>query len=251
MPSAKDIKLDDNTSFLLIGHGGTKKTTFISTCPKPVFIFDCDNGMAVLRGKDGIDYETYREIDKGASLTPWQMKQGGWYEWGTAYLKLKAELNKIGSSMDTGECKYRTLAIDSITLFYDLLFSHTEKEHGVYKDGRQQWGDVLKIATIFFSQFTCWPVVKVVTAHVQVDENKISQVVEKLPLIGGQFAGKAQILFDEVYYTENKGGKATLRSMQEGSFAQAKSRKYNIPDGTELDYNKIMEIVRKEKVHAA
>lgn len=251
MPSAKDIKLDDDTSFFLIGHGGTRKTTFIGTCPKPIFVADCDKGMAVLAGQDGIDYETYREIDKGATLAQWQKDQGGWYEWGTAYLAFKSKLNEIGKSMDTGECQYKTLAIDSITLFYDLLFSHTEKEHGAYKDGRQQWGDVLKIATSFFSQFTCWPVIKVVTAHVQLDENKINQIIEKLPLIGGQFAGKAPILFDEVYYTEVNKGKATLRSVQDGSLAQAKSRKYNIPDGTELNYNKIMEQVRKTRIHAA
>jgi hypothetical protein len=252
MPSAKDIKLDDATSFFLIGDGGTGKTSFIGTCPKPVFNFDTDNGMARLAGQDGIEFETYKELDQNVPIAKWQEKQGGWYEWGTAYPKIKAKLSEIGKTMDTGECKYKTIGIDSLTLFYDLLFSYTEKERGSpYKDGRQQWGDVLDIATSFYSQFTNWPIIKVVTTHVQRVENKLTQGIEKLPLIGGKFSGKAGILFDEVYYTERVNGVMIAHTVQDGSLTQAKSRKYNLPDKTELNYNKIMEQVRKTRVHAA
>jgi hypothetical protein len=256
MPSAKDIKPDDQTSFFLIGRGGTHKTYFIGTCPKPAFVFDLDNGMAILAGQD-VDYETYVELDRNTAPQPWQTAQGCWYPWGTAYPKIKAKLSEIGKTMDTGECKYKTIGIDSLTLFYDLLFSYTEKERGSpFKDGRQQWGAVLDIATSFFGQWTKWPVVKVLTAHIKQDENLMQGSIEKLPSIGGQFASKVGILFDEVYYTDQiidpKGKRLfTAKTIKAGSFAEAKSRKYDLPDGTELDFNKIMEIVRKNKVHAA
>jgi len=251
MPSAKDIVLDDFTGFLLIGNGGTGKTAFLDTCPKPVFNFDTDNGMARLAGRDGIDYETYVELDQdgnSSKLTPWQIAQGGWYEWGKAYPAIKAKLSSIGKTMDTGECQYKTLGIDSLTMVYDLLFSYTEKERGTpYKDARQQWGDVLDIATSFFSQFSRWPIIKVLTAHVQLIESKTSGSLEKLPLIGGKFAPKVSILFDEVYYAERENGKSVAITQQSGSYTQCKSRKYNVPNKTELDFNKIMEHGRKTR----
>lgn len=255
MPSASDIRFDDFTSFLLIGNGGTGKTGFLDTCPKPVFNFDTDNGMARLAGKPNIDYETYVELDQSGSLTslaPWQKAQGGWYEWGKAYPAMKAKLSEIGKSMDTGTCQYRTIGIDSLTLFYDKLFSYTEKERGMpYKDGRQQWGDVLDIATSFFSQFVRWPIVKVLTAHVQLTESPTSQALEKLPLIGGKFAPKVGVLFDEVYYTERDGGKFVAITQQSGSYTQCKSRKYDLPNKTELNYERIMEHVKKTRgLHA-
>lgn len=257
MPSAKDIKLDDQTSFFLIGRGGTHKTWFIGTCPKPAYIFDLDNGMAILAGQDGVEYDTYVEVGKGESIAPWQKEQGCWYEWGAAYPAIKAKLSSIGKTMDTGECKFKTIAFDSLTLFYDLLFSYTEKAHGgPFKDGRQQWGAVLDIATSFFGQWTKWPVIKVLTAHIKQDENLMQGIIEKLPSIGGQFAGKVGILFDEVYYTEQttdaKGNRIfTAKTVKAGSNAEAKSRKYDLPDNTILDYNKIMEHVRKTRVHVA
>lgn len=257
MPSAKDIKLDDQTSFFLIGRGGTHKTFFITTCPKPVYNFDFDNGMAIAAGKDDIDFDTFIEVARGEKLAPWQVKQGCWFEWGTAYPAVKAKLSEIGKTMDTGDCKYRTIGMDSLTYFYDLLFSYTskgriDKTGQDYKDGRQQWGDVLLIATEFFGQWTKWPVVKVLTAHIKQDENLAQGSIEKLPLIGGQFAGKVGTLFDEVYYTDQvvdgKGKRLfTAKTLKAGSFAEAKSRKYDLPDGTELDYNKIMEYLKSKR----
>lgn len=261
MPSTKDIPFDDHTSFLLIGDVGTHKTYFIGTCPKPAFIFDFDGNLPILAGQEGIDYETIRELDQGTKPEKWQTALGNWYEWGSGYLKFKEKLNEIGKSMDTGECKYRTVAIDSLSFFYPLLFSYTMKTRiarkGVaYKDDRQQFGDILEIVTQFFTQFTAWPVIKIVTAHQQRAENKVSGSIDKLPAIPGKFAGQIGALFNEVYYTEleadAKGNKKFIaRTSKEGSLTQAKSAKFNLPDKTELDYNKIMEHVRKTRVHVA
>jgi hypothetical protein len=250
MPSAADIKLDDWTSFLLAGEGGTKKTSFIGTVAKelgPAYIFDMDNGMAPLAGRSDIDYDLYKETSKNQPLMQWQ-KEGGWYEWGTAYPALLKKLNDIGKAIDAGNNKYKVVAIDSLTLLTDVALSYIVKQNGgEFKDGRQMWNVFLNNMSELFGQLTAWPVVKVLTAHIKKDDNLVMGTVEKLPNVPGQFSGKVAVYFDEVYYTEIKAGIAILRTVQDGTIKQAKSRKYNIPDGTPADFGEIMKIINTRR----
>lgn len=281
MPNGADIKLDFATSFLLVGDGGTRKTTFIGTCPQPSWTADFDIGMAVHRGRADMDYDTFNEVPRvriGADpdskkaedkipLTEWQ-KANGWYEWGTAYPAFMAKLNKIGVSMDTSTNKYKTLGVDSLTRLTDAVSTYIKKQNatsenpsGEFKDGRQFWGMFLIEMSNLFGQFSAWPVVKVLTAHIKRDENIALGTTEKLPLVSGQFAGKVGIYFDEVYYTDVKvdtikgtGGKPDekketffFRCHQDGIIKMAKSRKYNLPDGLPTDFQEIMKHVNSRK----
>jgi len=257
MPNAADIKPEANTSFLLIGDGGTHKTFFIGTCPMPAYVFDFDNGMAILAGRSDIDYDTYVEVSNGVKLTDWQ-KANGWYEYGRAWPAILKKLNEIGREMDAGTCKYKTLAFDSLTILTDLCLSYAIRENGgPFNDGRQMWGVFLNNMTVLFSQFTKWPVTKVLTAHVKRDDNLVMGTVEKLPNVPGQFSGKVGVYFDEVYYTEvkmvaldpkkptEKSPIFVLKSVQDGTIKQAKSRKLNVPNDTPTDFNEIMKVARK------
>lgn len=278
MPNAADIPIDDWTSFLLIGNKGTHKTHFIGTCPTPAFIFDLDNGMAIHRGRKDIDYQLFKEIPRCRAgtdgkkkedliqLLDWQKASGGWYEWGTAWPAILAKLNEIGRMMDAGTCPYKTLAFDSLTTLTDLALTYILKGHatpenpsGEFKDGRQMWMPFLHNMSNLFDQFSAWPVVKVLTAHVAKDENLIDGgIVEKLPLVPGQFRGKVGIYFDEVYYTDvkvekdpkdDKQKKETFyfRCHQDGMIKMAASRKYNLPDGLPTDYREIMKHVNSRR----
>lgn len=256
MPNAADIKPSDNTSFLLIGDGGTHKTFFIGTCPTPAYVFDLDNGMAVLAGRSDIDYDMYKEVSKDVKLNDWQ-KDNGWYAYGTAWPAILKKLNEIGKSMDTGECKYKTIAFDSLTLLTDAALNYIIKENGgPFRDGRQMWQPFLNNMTTLFNQFTGWPVTKVLTAHIMRSENLVTGMEEKLPNVPGKFSGKVGVYFDEVYYTDVKmvpadpkkpeAGrvpKFVVKTTQDGVMRQAKSRKYNIPNDTPTDFSEIMKIV--------
>lgn len=280
--NAADIKVDEGGSFLLVGDGGTHKTFFISTCPRPSYTFSFDKGgMNVNRGKDWMDYDEFKEVPRiyPGSVTE-QKKQGelykltdaekanGWYEWGTAWPAFLKKLNDMGRSIDRGECKYKTFGLDSITTLSDAVTSFikkgnatSENPEGEYKDGRQFWGEYLNKMSLFFDQFSSWPVNKVVTAHVKRDDNLLAGTIEKLPLISGQFGGKIGIYFDEVYYTEVKVENVgtppvkketfTFRCHQDGTIKMAKSRKFNLPDGLPTDFNAIMEWVKKNAGKAA
>lgn len=254
MPNAGDIKVDTDASFLLVGDGGTQKTGFIGSCPSPTYVFDTDKGMARLRGRSDIDYDTFRELPKGKSIGKGKVftKEEGWYEWGTGWPGFLNKLNERGKEIDDGASKYLTIGVDSLTMLTDIAMSYILRENKRDAMEQRDWNAFLSNMTSVFSQLTAWPLIKVLTAHVRRDENLLSGTTEKLPLVPGQFSGKVCTLFDEVYYTTVKveSGKAPIWTLQtisgypDGSVKQAKSRKYNIPNGTPTDFAAIMKHIK-------
>jgi len=251
VPSTADIRIDSDSSFLIIGDSGTKKTRFIGTCPRPIYVFDFDKGMSSLAGEKDIDYDTFRELPEGETLSKTgRFKDEGWYAYGTAWPEFLKKLNQLGRSIDDGSCKYRTIGIDSLTLMTDAAQSYILKQNGRKAMEQRDWGAFLSNMTMVFSQLTGWPLIKVLTAHIKRDENQLTQVVEKLPLVPGQFAGKVSALFDEVYFANVASvpvpGKPlertiqwTLQTTPDSVAKQAKSRKYNIPSGVPTDFAEI------------
>jgi len=245
--NAADIKIDSDASFLLVGDGGTHKTWFIGTCPQPSYTFDLDKGFSIHRGRADMDYDTFMELPRGEKLAAkGVLKDQGWYEWGTAYPAVIAKMNELGRAIDNGTCKYATIGVDSLTMLTQVVQSYILRENNRTQMEMRDWGAFLSNMTQLFSQFRGWPVVKVLTSHVKRDENPLTQSIEKLPLVPGQFGGVVPTLFDEVYYTEGKveGNpkvqRWVIRTLSDGMNRQAKSRKYNIPDGTTADFNAVL-----------
>lgn len=256
MPSAADIRLDGPAAFLLIGDGGTHKTFFIGTCPSPIYVFDFDKGMDVHAGRSDITYDTFKELPRGEKLEKeGQLEQEGWHVCGKAWPAFLKKLNEIGRAIDKGECPYKTIAVDSLTLAADACMNFVLSENNRTQMEQRDWGAFASNMNVLFGQLTGWPLVKVLTAHIKRDENLVTGAVEKLPLISGQSSGKVPVFFPEVYYTEakteTKGDKRvttfTFRCQQDTVHKQAKSRKFNLSDGTPTDYREIMKIVSARK----
>lgn len=265
MPNAADILIGDDASFLLVGDGGTHKSFFIGTCPSPIYVFDTDKGMSIHKGRKDITYDTFRELPAGQKLDPKGKifrAEDGWYEYGTAWPAFLKKLNEIGKLIDEGTCPYKTIGVDSLTMLTDIAQSYILKQNNRALMEQRDWGAFLSNMTTVFSQLTGWPLVKVLTAHVKRDENQLTQTVEKLPLVPGQFAGKVPVLFDEVYFTDFKSEavkageperkmKWFLQTQPDGVIKQAKSRKYNVPSGTPTDFNAVLAHIAKAKGVAA
>lgn len=252
MPSAKDIQLNDDTAFLLIGDGGTHKSWFIGTCPSPIYVFDFDKGMDIHAGRADIDYDTFKELQHGQKLEKdGVLAASGHYEYGTAWPAFLKKLNEIGAMIDKGTCPYKTIGVDSLTLAADACMSYVLRENKRSVPEIRDWGAFGSNMNVLFSQLTGWPLTKVLTAHIKRDENPITQAIEKLPLISGQSSGKVPVFFPEVYYTEantkTEGDKRkttfTFRCQQDNVHKQAKSRKFNLTDGLPTDYREIMKVV--------
>jgi hypothetical protein len=250
MPNAKDRKANPTPSILVVGDGGTRKTRFIATCPKP-FIYDFDNGTASIAGED-VEYQTFKDAPYGVKVGAKQ-KEEGIYEWGTAWPMFINHLNQnVAAQVDKGEIQYGVYALDSLTSLANICMNYVLKSSGKVGTAApeiQHWGMQLRLLEIVMDQLTALPVPLIVTAHIKRDNNLVSgETTEMLPLVGGQLSGKVGIYFDEVYYTENKyqpasGGRpartyTVFKTETVGLRRMAKSR-HGVPSDTEARWDLI------------
>lgn len=238
MPNTKDNKPDIyNSSFMLIGDTGSEKTRMLGSFPD-VYIFDFDKGTASL-GDRSVDYETFKDSPAGTPARP------GVYRYGEGYAAFLDKINQIGDTIAKGTCQYKTLGLDSSTTLSNLCMNYVLKADG--KAGTQpqiqHWGRQTALLETIFDQLTAWPLIKVVTAHLQRTENDLLKTTEMLPLLTGKFAAKAPIYFDEVYYLEKerKGNedKAICRTKSTPIMRQARSR-FNIPSGIDANWDAVL-----------
>ena len=226
-----------NISILVIGDSGTGKTRFASTFPDP-FFFDTDKGTVGLK-RLGVKFDA--EVFKDALHKGKPMVSEGIYPYGESWTMFLEKINQIGESIDKGECKYKTLVLDSATTLSNSALKYVLKSDG--KSGKQpfiqHWGAQTALLETVFDQLTSWPGIKIVTAHVQRNTNDLTEVIEMLPLMTGTLAGKMAVYFDEVYYTQvdskKQGDKVErtykLLTQSTAMFKQAKSR-HEVPDGS-------------------
>lgn len=235
--NAKDIQPEGNSSILLVGDSGTHKTFFLGTCPKP-YIFDFDNGMLVNRGRD-IEFDRFIDAPKGQKAQP----DKGIYEWGTGWMAVVRKVNELGAMLDQPNKPFETLGFDSLTMWADLCMNFVLKTNGRDNPTQQDWGAFLKNIKTMVQQVNSWPVQVILTAHIKRDMNDLTQTIEKLPLISGQFSGLVSVLFNEVYFAEaaaDKNGKMSwwLVTQPTINIKQAKST-LGVPTGTETHYDAI------------
>lgn len=258
MPNAKDRRSNPTPSILVVGDGGTRKTRFIATCPKP-FIYDFDNGTASIAGED-VQYETFKDAPYGVKVGPKQ-KEEGIFEWGTAWPAFIKHLNdNVAQQVETGKTPYGLYALDSLTSLANISMNYVLKSAGKVGTAApeiQHWGMQLRLLEIVMDQLTALPVPLIVTAHIKRDNNLVSgETVEMLPLVGGQLSGKIGIYFDEVWYTENKvapaaggnpGRKFTVFITETGGLRRQAKTRHNVPSGIEAKWSLVAPYFSGEK----
>ena len=249
MANTRDSKPKlEEASFFLIGDGGSGKTTLAGTFPKP-YIFDFDRGVASISDRD-VEYDLFKDAPHGGKAMP----ERGIYPYGTGWVKFLDRLNEIGAQIDRGTCPYSTIVLDSATMMSTLCMNYVLK--GDSKSGKQpaiqNWGAQTTLLETVFDQLTSWPILKIITAHIQRNTNDLMETKEMLPLLTGKFAAKSSIFFDEVYFMDievpkdgpQKGQRRyVLRTQSTPVMKQARSR-FKVPDGTIATYPAIEKAIR-------
>lgn len=241
MPNTKDNKPDIyNSSFFLIGDSGSEKTRMSASFPD-AYMFDFDKGTASLSDR-AIEYDTFKDAGKGAKPMP----DHGVYAFGDAYPRFLDRTNEIGVLIDKGTCPFKSLILDSATTLSNICMNYVLKADGKPQGTQpqiQHWGRQTALLETVFDQLTAWPLIKIVTAHVQRTENDLLKTVEMLPLLTGKFAAKSAIYFDEVYYLEIERKGATMKSVcrtrSTPIIRQAKSR-FGISDGIDSNWTSVL-----------
>lgn len=236
MANARDITSGD-ANILIIGDSGTKKTKLLGEIPG-IYIFDFDKGMAVNRGKD-IAYDTFRDAPrdfKGPTviLPPMVPYAHGWVN----FIK---KLDEIGALIAKGQGP-KIIGLDSLTFMSELAMNHVVScQSGANANTIHQgsYGAQQQYIKTVLGQLTAWPIRLVATAHIQRNDNDITGVTEKLPLLTGKLAGLISAYFDEVYFTvADAAGEITIKTKATPDMRQAKSR-WNVPSGTKMDWVEI------------
>lgn len=248
MANTKNITSGD-ANILIVGDSGTHKTRFFGTFPPgTVEVADFDKGMASLVGSD-IEYTTFKEASAGQIVKPWQTALGI-YAAGTAWPAFIQWINKIGDRIEKGTGP-RVIGLDSLSFMSMIAMSKILKDNSWDVPNQGAYGAQQEYLKRVLNQVSAWPVRVVCTAHIKRDENLVTNIVEKLPLLTGQLAGFISAFFDEVYFTDPVAvvakpavgaipavparNEVVIRTKATPSMRQAKSR-WNVPDGTRLDW---------------
>lgn len=271
MPRATEIKPDlSDLSILLIGDSGSGKTRLIGDIsevksadePADVLLYDFDKGAATIRGKPGVEYFVFKDAPEGGRAIPAE----GVYPYGTAWLKFLDHLNQVGEQIDKGTCSYKAMAFDSATALTSICMNSVLKGYDKYKPGlvpdQPCWGTFLTRMRSVTDQLTSWPLVKVMTAHVERASNPLTESMELLPFASGKFQPLMPTFFDEVYYCEvadkpdtrpGQVGKRVrefrLITEKNGLYKAARSR-WGVPNHTETKWSAVKSAIINSKANA-
>lgn len=235
MANAEDITSGDS-NILIVGDSGTWKTGFLSTIPD-IFIYDFDKGMATARGKN-VEYETFRDAPKSAVIATGKTGRGGLFKWAEGWPAFIKHLNGIGERIDKGTGP-KVVGLDSLTFLSEMAMNNVlagQKDPIIHQGS---YGAQQQYIKMVLGELTAWPIRLVATAHIQRNQNDLTQIEEKLPLLTGKLAGLIGAFFDEVYFTDD-GQKFLTKSTP--IMRQAKSR-WNVPNGTKMDWAELVKFL--------
>ena len=182
--NAKDIKLEDVRLHILVyGKSGVGKTYFACHFPKP-YVFDFDNGMLSVRGKD-VEFDTYEDT----------VRNGVFVE--SAWMKFMKKLSEL-----EGKCEFETLVVDSVTTMEQYAMAHILHINKRKEPTLHEWGRLVEALQDLFKRMTKMAHHIIFVAHEEMVKDEVTGDILITPLIVGKVSNRAPLWFDEVYRLE-------------------------------------------------
>lgn len=186
MPTTEERIIGEYLKCLLYGKWGSGKTWTLGTAPKPIYVFDCDNGLETLSGVPDITYDIYAPKENRKDMLP-----------------LNSLISKVNEFVD--ECPYATVALDSATVLSVLCKNRIVTLNDRWnKDAPmriQDWMTLAKDLGEIFMGLLSIDANIIVTGHsrVSVSDETSSVLYLILSEAGQAFPQSAPIYFDEIY----------------------------------------------------
>lgn len=180
---------------------------------------------------DEIDYEVY--TSKSPEDNPAE--------------RCNKKLGELRKLTESGDFKYKTIVLDSLTTFSDETMKYLMKENPGIKRLITKGAQVpvlqdYQIARIFFKQFITqlltFPCHVVVTAHVQMEKDEMTGSITNIPMMAGKLAKELPIYFSEVWRSFVKDGKYYAQTKTDSKFVCR--TQMGLPQEVELNYEKIL-----------
>lgn len=240
-----EIAENPRLKLLAYGDSGVGKTCFAATFPGPNFIFDFDgkvSSAATFLANDkeqlgSVETESYLKV--GPNDLPFNR----------FYTKL-CELEK---QVESGTFAYKTIVLDSITLFYDRLMDEIMRQQAAQKRINVA-GTLIPILSDYNAaqhhfknmvlRLLALPCHVVMTAHIKTTQDENTGEIIREPLVTGKNLGPwLPVVFEEVYrvYTERdvKGTQYLAQTQKDAKFV-ARSQITGLPNPVKLDFKTIL-----------
>lgn len=238
-----DLKSTEQIKALLVGPPGTGKTCFAASLPLPILYLDFDGKVNSAARWFEEDKERLDAID----VRPLSKMLGD--------ADPIAEMNRIISEelipqQRSGEMKYKTLVLDSITTFSTAVLQHIVKTNpGIKRMAsrqgvqpcQQDYGILKREFGRLIPGILSLEMNIVMTAHVKTDKSDLTGEIIRTPVMDGSFGESLPIFFEEVWRTWNKDGVPYAQTKSDNYYNFCRSQIKNLPNPTELNYRKIKE----------
>lgn len=235
-----EIDVTQNLKVLLYGNSGTGKTCFACSFPLPILYFDfdgkVDSAASFYRDdKSRLEGIEVRDLSPRMTTDP-----------------IQELLNIIDKELipqqKSGQMKYKTLVIDSLTTFSSAVLQHiiltnpgvkrVTTRQGV-QPGMQDYGILKRELSRLIPGILSLPMNVVMLAHIKVERDEVSGELIRGPHMDGSFAADLPIFFKEVYrsFVENK---KYMAQTQSNSQYNCRTQIKNLPDIIELKYDELI-----------
>lgn len=184
----------DIKKVLLIGQEGSGKTNFISTMPKPIYVFSTDKGYLTLAGLPGIQVGLCMDEDRYKPH---------------AYADFKGKFEELKRGLkykwpDGREEPFKTIAIDSLSFLSTFIFDHEQRVSNnidkpggfaVYGTVRSRLQDILNSSVMIAEYVVC-------TALIENTKDDVTGEIFFAPTMVGSIKNEIGAWFDAVFFMQ-------------------------------------------------
>lgn len=210
MPNARDITAGEPHRFFLYGPQGAGKTSQILTLPRPCYTYVFDpNSLLTLRGHD-IDFGVYLPDDLTLDVVSLKKKDNVHIRGprvmtdnkATAYEEWEKDFDAKQKARFFD--KYLSIAIDSGTMFLDVIMDYVLQINGRPGQWPEQddYGPQMVTFTNCMRTFASMGKTLLVTGHYEEWQDRKTMRTSRQLMMTGRLRTKIPLLFSDIFYCD-------------------------------------------------